>query len=98
MAIKSFKNNTSEEINYVLSSKQSRKLRPVELHEKAGIKLTRIVAATSLQDFQELWGNRFEALKGDRKNQYSIRINNPFRICFKWDSKQTFDVEIVDYH
>jgi proteic killer suppression protein len=98
VAIRSFKNKTSEEINYRISSKQSRKLLPLELHEKARIKLARIGAATSLQDFQELRGNRFEALKGDRKNQYSIRINNQFRICFKWDGKHAFDVEIVDYH
>ena len=98
MAIKSFKNKTSEEINYGISSKQSRKLLPVALHEKARIKLARIGAASSLQDFQELRGNRFEALKGDRKNQYSIRINDQFRICFKWDGKHAFDVEIVDYH
>jgi proteic killer suppression protein len=98
VAIKSFKNKASEEINYRISSKQSRKLLPVELHEKARIKLARIGAATSLQDFQELRGNRFEALKGGRKNQYSIRINDQFRICFKWDGKHAFDVEIVDYH
>jgi plasmid maintenance system killer protein len=65
VAIRSFKNKTSEEINYGISSKQSRKLLPVELHEKARVKLARIGAATSLQDFQELRGNRFEVLKGD---------------------------------
>jgi proteic killer suppression protein len=96
--IRSFKNKTSEEINYGVSSKQSQKLLPVELHEKARIKLARIGAATSLQDFQELRGNRFEVLKGDRKNQYSIRINDQFCICFRWDGKDAFDVEIVDYH
>jgi proteic killer suppression protein len=70
----------------------------VELHEKARIKLAGIGAATSLQDFQELRGNRLEALKGDRKTQYSTRIKDQFRICFKWDEKHAFDVEIVDYH
>jgi proteic killer suppression protein len=98
VAIKSFKNKASQEINYRLSSKQSRKLLPEELHEKARVKLARIGAATSLQDFQKLRGSRFEVLKGDRKNQYSIRINDQFRICFKWDGKHAFDVEIVDYH
>ncbi len=78
MAIKSFKNKASEEINYAISSKQGRKLLPTELHEKARIKLARIGAATSLQDFKELKGNRFEALKGDRKDEYSIRINDQF--------------------
>ena len=43
-------------------------------------------------------GNRFEALKGDRKGQYSIRINDQFRICFIWKGNDAYDVEIVDYH
>jgi proteic killer suppression protein len=98
MAIKSFKNKATEEINYAISSKQSRKLLPSSLHEKARIKLARIGAATNLQDFQELRGNHFEALKGDRKGQWSIRINDQFRICFKWVGKDAFEVEIVDYH
>jgi proteic killer suppression protein len=98
MAIKSFKNKATEEINYAISSKQSRKLLPSALHQKARIKLARIGAATNLQDFQELRGNHFEALKGDRKGQWSIRINDQFRICFKWDGKDAFEVEIVDYH
>ena len=98
MAIKSFKNKATEEINYAISSKQSRKLLPSALHEKARIKLARIGAATNLQDFQELRGNHFEALKGDRKGQWSIRINDQFRICFKWLGKDAFEVEIVDYH
>ncbi len=98
MAIKSFKNKASEEINYGVSSKQARKLLPIELHEKARIKLARIGAATGFQDFRELKGNRFESLKGDRKDQFSIRINDQFRICFKWDGKDALHVEIIDYH
>lgn len=43
-------------------------------------------------------GNRLEALKGDRKGQYSIRINDQWRICFTWKYGDAFDVEIVDYH
>jgi proteic killer suppression protein len=43
-------------------------------------------------------GNRLEALKGDRKGQYSIRINDQWRICFRWKDGDAFDVEIVDYH
>ncbi len=98
MAIKSFRNRATEDVNYGISSQQARKLLPLELHEKARIKLARLGAATSLQDFQGLPGNRFEALRGDRKNQYSIRINDRFRICFRWDGRDAFDVEIVDYH
>jgi proteic killer suppression protein len=98
VAIKSFKNKATEEINYGIASKQSRKLLPVELHTKAQIKLARGSAATSLLDFQGLKGNNFEALKGDRKGQYSIRINDQYRICFSWDGKDALDVQIVDYH
>jgi proteic killer suppression protein len=43
-------------------------------------------------------GNRLEALRGDRKGQHSIRINDQFRICFRWDVDGTYDVEVVDYH
>ena len=98
MAIIGFKNKATEDINYGVSSKQARRLLPSNLHEKARIKLARVGAATTLKDFQELRGNRFEALKGDRKGQLSIRINGQFRICFKWSGKDVFDVEIIDYH
>jgi proteic killer suppression protein len=64
------------------------------------LKLDRLDAATSLRDLAVLPGNRFEALSGERKGQYSIRINDQWRICFEWaegDSGPS-DVEIVDYH
>ncbi len=51
-----------------------------------------------LHDLKMPPGNRFEALKGDRKGQYSIRINDQWRICFKWQNGDAYDVEIVDYH
>jgi proteic killer suppression protein len=51
-----------------------------------------------MQDLQEIRGNRFEKLKGKRQGQYSIRINNQYRICFKWEEENAVDVEIVDYH
>jgi toxin HigB-1 len=53
--------------------------------------------AVTLEDLKALPSNRFESLKGDRKGQYSIRINIQWRICFKWDTAP-FNVEIVDYH
>ena len=64
------------------------------------MKLDRLEAATSLDDLTGLPGNRFEALKGDRKGQYSIRINDQWRICFSWnnDAPGPENVEIVDYH
>lgn len=66
----------------------------------ARLKLDRLEAATSLRDLAALPGNRFEALAGDRKGQYSIRINDQWRICFEWPDKSPWpsNVEIVDYH
>jgi proteic killer suppression protein len=64
------------------------------------LKLDRLDAATSLMDLAVLPGNRFETLVGDRKGQYSIRINDQWRICFEWPSGTmgSSNVEIVDYH
>ena len=66
---------------------------------KAEMKLDQLNAATTLGDLN-LPGNRLEALKGDRKGQYSIRINDQWRICFEWPdgSQGPENVEIVDYH
>ena len=66
----------------------------------ARLKLDRIEAATSLGDLAALPGNRFEALVGDRKGQYSIRINDQCRICFEWPGRAPgpSNVEIGDYH
>ena len=69
--------------------------------ERAGrLKLDRLEAAVELKDLSALPGNRLEALKGDRKGQYSIRINDRWRICFEWPSGTPgpASVEIVDYH
>jgi proteic killer suppression protein len=66
----------------------------------ARLKLDRLESATILKDLTALPGNRFETLKGDRKGQYSIRINDQWRICFEWPagSPGPTNVEIVDYH
>jgi proteic killer suppression protein len=66
----------------------------------ARLKLDRLEAAASLRDLAALPGNRFEALVGDRKGQYSIRINDQWRICFEWMNRASgpSNVEIVDYH
>jgi proteic killer suppression protein len=64
------------------------------------LKLDRLEAATTLMDLAVLPGNRFETLAGNRKGQYSIRINDQWRICFEWPEKLPgpANVEIVDYH
>ncbi len=70
------------------------------IERAARLKLDRLEAAVTLRDLAALPGNRFEMLKGDRKGQYSIRINDQWRICFeRWEgSPGPSNVEIVDYH
>jgi toxin HigB-1 len=70
------------------------------IERPARLKLDRLEAATNLSDLAQLPGNRFEVLRGDRKGQYSIRINDQWRICFQWPdgSPGPTEVEIVDYH
>ena len=70
------------------------------ISQKASMKLDQLHAAIALDDLVALPGNRFEALKGDRKGQYSIRINDQWRVCFEWPkgSKGPLNVEILDYH
>jgi len=67
---------------------------------QAEIRLDRLDGATALKDLAALSGNRLEALKGDRQGQYSIRINDQWRICFEWPegSPGPLNVEIADYH
>ena len=64
----------------------------------ARLKLEVLNASVSLNSLRVPPGNRLEQLKGDRKGQHSIRINNQWRICFVWKNENAFDVEIVDYH
>lgn len=54
--------------------------------------------AASLDDLRAIQGNRLEALSGDREGQFSIRVNDQWRICFRWEAGHAWDVEIVDYH
>jgi toxin HigB-1 len=98
MAIRNFKTKGTEDVNYGRITREALRILPKELHRKAQIKLARLGAVTSMQDLQEIQGNRFEKLKGKRQGQYSIRINDQYRICFKWEEENAVDVEIVDYH
>ena len=61
-------------------------------------KLDQLDSATSLRDLAALPGSRLEALAGDRAGQYSIRVNDQWRICCRWKDAEAHDVEIVDYH
>jgi proteic killer suppression protein len=67
----------------------------------AGVALRRLVQIDSAEDIRDLRSppaNRLETLKGDRAGQYSVRINDQYRVCFRWKSGHAFDVEIADYH
>ncbi len=81
----------------VFAGEQVRRL-PPEIQQAARRKLKLVDAATSLDALRVPPGNRLEALKGDRKGQHSVRINDQWRICFRWDADGASLVEIVDYH
>jgi proteic killer suppression protein len=71
---------------------------PADLIKIARRKLRAIDAAATVRDLTEPPGNRLEKLKGDRAGQWSIRVNDQWRICFVWTDEGAHDVEIVDYH
>ncbi|NBD34100.1 MAG: type II toxin-antitoxin system RelE/ParE family toxin [Cyanobacteria bacterium] len=92
--IRNFKDKETEKI---FERRKSRKL-PSEIQQVALRKLRMLNRAETLQDLRVPPANRLERLTGDRKEQYSIRVNNQWRICFKWEEGDAIDVEIVDYH
>lgn len=92
--IKSFKCKESEKIFI----RQFSKSLPQDIQHQARRKLIMIDAATEIDAFRIPPGNRLEAMKGGRKGKYSIRINDQWRICFRWEAENAFDVEITDYH
>lgn len=91
--IKSFR---SAEANALFGDQPVPRFRAIE--RPARRKLLYLSQARSLQDLLVPPGNRLEALKGDRKGQHSIRINDQWRICFRWLDGHAYDVDIVDYH
>lgn len=92
--IKSF---ASAETEKIFHGKVSRKL-PHDIQKTARRKLLFLQDAEDLQDLPAPPYNRLEKLSGDREGQYSIRINNQWRICFRWENDSALNVEIVDYH
>lgn len=71
---------------------------PANLRQRAAEKLALLDAVASLDDLRIPPANRLEALKGDRQGQWSIRINQQWRVCFRWEDGDALDVEITDYH
>jgi len=93
--IKSFKDAVTEK---VFSDEAPGKGFPADLFKPARRKLLIIHAAVKLDDLKSPPGNRLESLKGNRAGQHSIRINDQFRVCFKWSGDGAEEVEICDYH
>jgi proteic killer suppression protein len=92
--IRSFRDKETEK---VWSQEYSKKL-PKDIQRNALRKLFILNRAKNLKDLRIPPSNYLEKLKGNRKEQYSIRINNQWRICFRWLDGEAFDVEITDYH
>ena len=69
-----------------------------EMCRKAMIKIIMVMAAADLKDLRVPPSNRLEKLKGDRKEQYSIRVNDQYRICFEWQNGEASEIEFTDYH
>lgn len=92
--IKSFKNKETEKI---YNRERSKKV-PHEIQRTAMKKLWMLDAAPDINSLKLPPSNNLEKLQRDRKKQYSIRINKKYRVCFKWNEGNAFDVEITDYH
>lgn len=88
---------SSTETEKVFNGQVSRKL-PHTIQKTARRKLLYLYDADGLRDLLAPPGNRLEKLRGNRDGQYSIRINDQWRICFRWENNRAYDVEIVDYH
>jgi toxin HigB-1 len=98
MVIESFADKATEDIFNGINSIEARRRLPKALWRVAFRKLDQLDSATQLDDLRVPPGNRLEALKGSRREQHSIRINDQYRICFEWTGPGAHNVEIVDYH
>ena len=96
--IQSFKTAGTEDIFNGRRTKAARSTCPQSLWKIAARKLDQLDSVTTLQELQIPPGNRLEALKGDRQGQHSIRMNDQYRICFRWTNTGPAEVDIVDYH
>ena len=96
--IHSFRDTGTEEIFNGKSTKASRRVCPSNVWNIARRKLDLLDSAEALGDIRVPPGNRLETLSGSRKEQHSIRINQQYRVCFRWTNEGPGDVEITDYH
>jgi len=92
--IRSFRDRQTEK---AFERDRARRL-PPNVQRQAHRKLLMVDAAQALDDLRVPPGNRLERLSGDRQGQYSIRVNDQWRVCFRWERGDAYDVEIADYH
>ena len=88
---------TDKETEAFYVAGKSRRL-PVDIQKRAAMRLTQLNAAVRVEDLRMLPSNRLETLHGDREGQWRIRINDQWRVCFRFEDGDVFDVAIVDYH
>lgn len=96
--ISSFRNRGTEELFDGRNTRAAQRACPRILWPIARRKFDQINRVRELRDLAIPPGNRLERLRGDRAGQYSIRINDQYRICFRWEAGYAYDVEITDYH
>ena len=96
--IVSFKNQATEDIFNGVNSKIARKICPQTIWRIASRKLDQLDSVELLEELKIPPGNRLESLSGDRDSEFSIRINEQYRICFVWGELGPSEVEIIDYH
>lgn len=96
--ISSFADLATEDLFNGVNSRRARKACPSKLWDVVARKLTQLNRVRDLRELAVPPGNRLEALKGTRRGQHSIRINDQYRICFRWEEGYAHDVEVTDYH
>lgn len=96
--IKSFATPATEDVYHGNDTKAARKLCPMDVWKVARRKMDQLHAASRLEVLRVPPANMLEKLAHDRKGQWAIRINDRFRLCFRWEGADAHDVEIVDYH
>ncbi len=96
--IRSFRSAGTEDVFNGRNTPQARRTCPQNLWRVVGRKLDQLDSVSSLEELRIPPGNQLEALRGERKGQYSIRINDQYRVCFAWVEGEPDEVEIVDYH
>ena len=96
--IRSFEDGATEDLFNGLSTRRARQACPRELWPVVWRKLTQLNRVQGLRELSVPPGNPLQRLRGDRAGQYSIRINDQYRICFRWEEGYADDVEVTDYH